>query len=268
MRIIDQGTLNLETKRLSCSRNSPFKWQFFFAQKDPFKLQHQSRCLFLSSPSKEQHQIFHVAFCRNGWSFVWCLMHSVTLAWFDSELKSWTLCGDEYSWTHEARRQVTNHFPSSRDTWKWHSLKSYERKCSNPHSCPRIDPCGIRHVLLWEMKSIVMQNYFIVLSSNMAYVAGVYWQEIKQQLLMKTSLVTAEPLYPLSMFAKAKHPGSFSLSANFNLLSFVWLFFMHNVWNTNLLYTSTDRQQTYATRACAHVVHPQDTVQRQWRDWH
>ena len=39
-----------------------------------------------------------------------------------------------------------------------------------------IDPCDIRHVgrrnnaicLLWEMKSIVMQEYFIVLSSNMA----------------------------------------------------------------------------------------------------
>ena len=45
-----------------------------------------------------------------------------------------------------------------------------------------IDPCDIHHVgrrnntilLLWEMKSIVMQNYFIVLSSNMAYVSGVY----------------------------------------------------------------------------------------------
>ena len=37
-----------------------------------------------------------------------------------------------------------------------------------------LDPCDIRHVgrrdnaiyLLWEMKSIVMQKYFIVLSSN------------------------------------------------------------------------------------------------------
>ena len=44
-----------------------------------------------------------------------------------------------------------------------------------------IEACDTCHVgrrnntiyLLWEMKSIVMQTYFIVLSSNMAYVAGV-----------------------------------------------------------------------------------------------
>ena len=40
-----------------------------------------------------------------------------------------------------------------------------------------IDPCDIRNntiYLLWEMKSIVMQKYLIVLSFNMAYVAEVY----------------------------------------------------------------------------------------------
>ena len=45
-----------------------------------------------------------------------------------------------------------------------------------------IGPCDIRHAgirnntiyLLWEIKSIVMQKYLIVLSSNMAYVAEVY----------------------------------------------------------------------------------------------
>ena len=66
-------------------------------------------------------------------------------------------------------------------------------KCIHSHVCSilwsltiyqhiSIDPCNIHHVgrrnntiyPLWEMKSIVIQKYFIVLSSNMAYAPGVY----------------------------------------------------------------------------------------------
>ena len=56
-----------------------------------------------------------------------------------------------------------------------------------------LDPCDICHFgrrnntiyPLWEMKSSVMQKYFIVLSSSMAYVAGVYYKYSKFGLTMK-----------------------------------------------------------------------------------